>query len=145
MELNLSRISIGQPNDSKTSKEVSKQVVVKEIVFNKDSVKKEYATVKANIITTKRTLTSQGDLFITVRDTKGRTIWNDRFTGQHKWETQFVSYTGDERALSDSDKTSLNQNNNSTPPNEDQIMDELLRQIQNDLSYRLRNYYTRYQ
>jgi hypothetical protein len=145
MELNLSRISIGQPNDSKTSKEVSKQVVVKEIVFKEDSVKKEYATVKANIITTKRTLTSQGDLFITVRDTKGRTIWNDRFTGQHKWETQFVSYTGDERALSDPDKTSLNQNNNSNPPNEDQIMDELLRQIQNDLSYRLRNYYTRYQ
>jgi hypothetical protein len=145
MDLNLSRISIGQPYDTKTSKEVSKQVVVKEIVFKEDSVKKEYATVKANIITTKRTLLSQGDLFITVRDAKGRTIWNDRFTGQHKWETQFVSYTGDERALSDTDKTSLNQNNNSNPPTEDQIMESLMRQIQNDLSYRLRNYYTRYQ
>lgn len=145
MDLNLSRISIGQPYDTKTSREVSKQVVVKEIVFKEDSVKKEYATVKANIITTKRTLLSQGDLFITVRDAKGRTIWNDRFTGQHKWETQFVSYTGDERALSDTDKTSLNQNNNSNPPTEDQIMENLLRQIQNDLSYRLRNYYTRYQ
>jgi hypothetical protein len=145
MHLNLSRISIGQPYDTKTSKEVSKQVVVKEIVFKEDSVKKEYATVKANIITTKRTLLSQGDLFITVRDAKGRTIWNDRFTGQHKWETQFVSYTGDERALSDADKNSLNQNNNSNPPTEDQIMENLLRQIQNDLSYRLRNYYTRYQ
>lgn len=145
MDLNLSRISIGQPYDTKTSKEVSKQVVVKEIVFKEDSVKKEYATVKANIITTKRTLLSQGDLFITVRDAKGRTIWNDRFTGQHKWETQFVSYTGDERALSDTDKTSLNQNNNSNPPTEDQIMENLMRQIQNDLSYRLRNYYTRYQ
>ena len=145
MDLNLSRISIGQPYDTKTSKEVSKQVVVKEIVFKEDSVKKEYATVKANIITTKRTLLSQGDLFITVRDAKGRTIWNDRFTGQHKWETQFFSYTGDERALSDTDKTSLNQNNNSNPPTEDQIMESLMRQIQNDLSYRLRNYYTRYQ
>jgi len=145
MELNLSRISIGQPNDIKTSREVTKQVVVKEIVFREDSVKKEYGTVKANITTTKRTLLSQGDLFITVRDTKGRTIWNDRFTGQHKWETQFTNYTGDERALSDTDKTALNVNKNSNPPSEDQIMDELLRQIQSDLSYRLRNYYTRYQ
>jgi hypothetical protein len=145
MELNLSRISMGQPNDTKTTREVSKQVVVKEIVFKEDSVKKEYATVKANIITTKRTLTSQGDLFITVRDTKGRTIWNDRFTGQHKWESQFTSYTGDERALTDSDKNSLDQKTNSTPPNDDQIMEELLKQIQNDLSYRLRNYYTKYQ
>jgi hypothetical protein len=144
MELNLSRISIGQPNDIKTSREVTKQVVVKEIVFREDSVKKEYGTVKANITTTKRTLLSQGDLFITVRDTKGRTIWNDRFTGQHKWETQFTSYTGDERALSDTDKTALNQKN-ATPPTDDQVMDELLKQIQSDLSYRLRNYYTRYQ
>jgi hypothetical protein len=145
MELNLSRISIGQPYDNKSTKEVSKEVVVKEIVFKEDSVKKEYGTVKAKITTTKRTLVSQGDLFITVRDTKGRTIWNDRFTGQHKWETQFSSYTGDERALSESDKTSVNQNTNYNPPNEDQIMEELLRQIQNDLSYRLRNYYTKYQ
>ena len=145
MDLNFSRISIGQPNDAKSVREVSKQVVVKEIVFKEDSVKKEYATVKANIITTKRTLLSQGDLFITVRDGKGRTIWNDRFTGQHKWETQFISYTGDERALSDTDKTSLNQNNNSNPPTEDQILNSLLTQIQSDLSYRLRNYYTRYQ
>jgi hypothetical protein len=145
MELNLSRISIGQPYDTKTSREVSKQVVIKEIVLKEDSVKKEYATVKANITTTKRTLLSQGDLFITVRDTKGRTLWNDRFTGQHKWETQFTSYTGDERALSDSDKNSLSQNTSSNPPAEDQVMDELLKQIQNDLWSRLRNYYTRYQ
>lgn len=145
MELNLGRISIGQPTDTKNSREVSKEVVVKEIVMKEDSVKKEYATVKANITTTKRTLLSQGDLYITVRDTKGRTIWNDRFTGEHKWETQFASYTGDERALSDSDKTSLNQSTSYTPPTEDQIMDELLKQIQNDLSSRLRNYYTRYQ
>jgi hypothetical protein len=145
MDLNLSRISIGQPYDTKTTREVSKQVVVKEIVLKEDSVKKEYATVKANIVTTKRTLLSQGDLFITVRDAKGRTIWNDRFTGQHKWETQFVTYTGDERALSETDKNSLNQNNNANPPTEDQIMENLLRQIQSDLSYRLRNYYTRYQ
>jgi len=84
-------------------------------------------------------------LFITVRDTKGRTLWNDRFTGENKWETQFSTYTGDERALSDSDKTALNQSSNYNPPTEDQIMEDLLKQIQSDLSYRLRNYYTRYQ
>jgi len=145
MELNLSRISIGQPYDNKSTKEVSQDVVIKEIVYKPDSVVKQYGKVTAKITTTKRTLVSQGDLYITVRDTKGRTIWNDRFTGEHKWETQFVTYTGDERALGESDKTSLNQNNNSNPPTEDQIMGELMKQIQNDLSYRLRNYYTRYQ
>lgn len=144
LELNLSRISIGQPYDSKTSRVVSKQVVSKEIVHKPDSVTKEYTTVKATVITTKRTLVSQGDLFVTVRDTKGRVIWNDRFTGEHKWQSDLTSYTGDERALSDNDKALLNQNNYN-PPNEDQVMDELLKRIQDDLTHRLRGYYTRYQ
>jgi hypothetical protein len=144
MDLNLSRITIGQPYDNNTIREVSKEVVVKEIVHKPDSVTKQYATVKAKITTTKRTLVSQGDLFITVRDTKGRTLWNDRFTGEHKWQTEFSTFSGDERALSDTDKTSLNQKDYN-PPAQDQIMEELLKRIQNDLSYRLRNHYARYQ
>ncbi len=144
MELNLSRITIGQPYDDRSSREVSKQVVVKETVYKKDSVVKEYATVKARIITTKRALLSQGELFITVRDMNGRVIWNDRFTGEHRWQSQFSSYTGDERALSDADKKELGEKNY-IAPSEEQIMHELMRQIQNDLSFRLRNYYTRYE
>jgi len=144
MELNLSRISIGQPYDNTSSHESTKEVVIKEIVYKPDSVVKQYGTVKARITTTKRTLISQGDLFITVRDTKGRIIWNDRFTGEHKWQTEFATYTGDERALSESDKTLLNQKQYQAP-SEDHIMDELLSKIQSDLTYRLRNYYIRYQ
>jgi hypothetical protein len=144
LELNLSRISMGQPIDERSTKEVSKEVVVKEIVYKPDSIGKQYGTVRAKITTTKRTLLSQGDLYVTVRDTKGRIIWNDRFTGEHRWQTEFATYTGDERALSDTDKQTLNKNA-TTPPNDEQVMDDLLRQIQNDLSYRLRGYYTRIQ
>jgi len=144
LELNLSRVSMGQPDENKTYREVTKQVVVKETVYRPDSVYKEYATVKANIITTKRTLISQGDLIVTVRDLQGRVIWNDRFTGEHKWQAEYLSYTGDERALSDSDKSMLNQST-ANPPTEEQIMEELMKQIQSDLSARLRTYYTRYQ
>ena len=145
MELNLSRISLGQPNDQRTTREVTKEVVVKEVVYKPDSVIKQYGTVRAKITNTKRTSLSQGDLFITVKDTKGRIIFNDRFTGEHRWQTEFATYTGDERALSDTDRQVLNNNNNTTPPGEDQIMEELLKQIQSDLTYRLRSYYTRYQ
>jgi hypothetical protein len=145
LELNLNRISMGQPLDQKSTREVTKEVVIKEIVYKPDSIGKQYGTVKAQITTTKRTLLSQGDLFVIVRDTKGRTIWNDQFTGEHKWQTEFASYTGDERALSDSDKQLLNNNSTATPPAQEQVMDDLLRQIQTDLSQRLRGYYTRLQ
>lgn len=144
LELNLSRISVGQPNDSRSSRHLSKEVVVKEIVYRPDSVVKQYATVKGTITTTKRTLLSQGDLFVTVRDTKGRVIWNDRFTGEHKWQAEFAGFNGDERVLSENDKNLLNQTNYN-PPTEEQIMEELLKRIQDDLTYRLRSYYTRYQ
>ena len=143
MELNLSRITIGQPYDEKSVKESSKEVVVKETVYSKDSVVKQYAKVYAKLTTTKRTLVSEGDLFITLRDTKGRTVWNDRFTGEHRWQTEFTTYTGDERALTDADKALLNKKDQNTP-RQDEIFEELLRKIQSDIHYRIRNYYSRY-
>jgi tetratricopeptide (TPR) repeat protein len=142
LELNLSRISIGQPYDNKSTREVSKDVVIKETVYKPDSVIKQYGTVKAKITSIKRTLISEGDLVITIRDAQGKTIWNDRFTGEHNWKTEIASYTGDERALSESDKTILNKNE-ATPPTQEEITKELFKQIQSDLSTRLRNYYSR--
>jgi hypothetical protein len=143
MELNIGRVIIGRPYDNNRSREVSKRVVSKEIVYKPDSIVKEYTTVRARITSTERTVVSEGELYITVRDVKGRTIWNDRFTGQHRWQTEFASYTGDERALSESDKASMNRRND-YPPSEDEVLEKLFRQINNELSYRLRNYFARY-
>lgn len=144
LEMNLGRMMIGRPYDQNSRREVSKEVVVKEIVYKKDSVVKQYATVRAIITTTRRTLLSEGDLYLTIRDAKGRVIWNDRFTGQHRWQTEFATFTGDERALSESDRALLNSNPNQNVPREDEITAELYRQIQQDLSGRLRGYYSRY-
>lgn len=144
LEMNLGRIRIGQPYDEHTNREVSKQVVVKETVYKKDSVVKEYATVRAKITNTRRTLLSEGDLYLTIRDARGRVLWSDRFTGQHRWQTTFATYTGDERALSESDRSQLSRSNNYNPPREEEIMSELYRQIQLDLSSRLRGYFARF-
>lgn len=144
LEMNLGRIRIGQPYDQQTRREVSKEVVVKETVYKADSVVKQYATVRAVVTTTKRVLLSEGELYLSFRDTKGRTLWNDRFTGQHRWQTEFSTYTGDERALTDADRTLLNKNTNQNVPREEEIMNELYRQIQSDLSHRLRNYFSRF-
>lgn len=143
MELNMERIAIGQPFDNRHTREVAKEVVVKETVYKPDSVVKQYATVKATVATTERTLLSEGDLVITIRDPKGKIVWNDRFTGEHRWKTEFATYTGDERALSDSDKSQLNRSGNSNAPREEDILDQLFRQIRSDLSTRLRNYYSK--
>jgi hypothetical protein len=64
--------------------------------------------------------------------------------GEHHWKTEFATYTGDERALSENDKTLINRRPNN-PPRQEDIVNEILRQIETNLSHRLRNYYQRYQ
>ena len=144
LELQLSRVTIGQPYDETSSRDVSKDVVVKEIVYKPDSVVKEYAKVYARITTTRRNLLSEAELMIRIRDTYGRTLWTDRFTGSHRWQESFVSYTGDERALSESDRNAGRSSNRQQVPDQDEILRILFNQIHSDLSSRLRSYYTRY-
>ncbi|HZF65598.1 MAG TPA: hypothetical protein VEZ55_13985 [Chitinophagaceae bacterium] len=144
LEIRMGRMNMGQPYDQNSSRKVSKDVVVKETVFSKDSVVKEYAKVHATITTTKRVLVSDVDMFITARDDRGRMLWSDNFKGEHRWQTEFASYTGDERALSDSDKTAINKKDK-TPPREDAVAEELLQRLESDITHRLRNYYNRYQ
>jgi hypothetical protein len=145
VEMRMGRMNIGQPYDQNSNKQVSKEVVVKEKVYSKDSVVKEYAKVYATITTTKRTLVSDVDMYVTSREPKGKILWSDNLKSEHQWKTEFASYTGDERALSESDKTLLNNQKDSKPPTEDNIREDLLRKLTNDVTYKLRNYYNRYQ
>lgn len=142
MELFVTNINIGRTNDQKNTREVSKEVVVKEIVHKKDSVTREYGKVYAKIITTQRQLKSQGIMMVTLRDMDERRIWNETITGNHVWESKFSHYTGDERALSDEDRRLISQQE-SKIPTEDEIIDAIYRDINRDLIYQVRNYINR--
>jgi len=95
---------IGRYRDQRSTREVSKQIVSKEIVHKPDSITKEYITVKARITVTTRTLRADGLLQAVVRDIENRTLWSDTYRGEYNWIVRFASFTGDERALSDEDK-----------------------------------------
>ncbi|RPD50583.1 hypothetical protein [Paracnuella aquatica] len=145
LEMRMSRLVIGRPYDQSETRTVQKEVVVKETVYKKDSVVKEYATVKARIATTRRMLVSEASLFLTTRDAGGRILWNDEFRGEHRREAKFVTYTGDERALSNTDKELIKNNKpeDIRVPREDEIVEDLMQQIESDLAQRLRQHYQR--
>lgn len=143
VEVQLSHLDIGRAFDESSSREVSKEVVIKETVYKPDSVIKQTSTVKAKIITTKRTVLSMGDVVLTARDSLGKVVWTEVVKGEHRWETQFATYNGDERALSDSDKTLVN-NKEQKAPAESTVVNEVLRQLGSNLSARLQNHYSRY-
>ena len=143
VEMHFTQINIGRTRDNYSTKEVSKDVVVKEIVYKPDSVIKQYAKVKANITTTQRTMSSQGNLSINIRDNNGKWLWSDNIVGNSSWSTEFSSFTGDERALGDEDRQLVNKAQD-TPPREEEVIKCIQETIYSEFVYRVRNYYSRY-
>lgn len=143
VEMQLNHLDIGRAHDETSTREVSKEVVTKEIVHKPDSVTKQYSTVKARITSIKRTILSQGEVILTARDAQGKTVWTENVKGEHRWETQLANFAGDERALDASDKNLINKKEESLP-SESSVINEVLRQLGNNLSSRLHNHYNRY-
>src|SRR5687767_794942 len=143
IDIRFNTMNIGRYRDDRSTREVSKEVVIKETVYRPDSIVKEYGRVTARITTTRRTMHSDGNLLVNIRDNNNRWVWNDNFRGDHDWTTEFATYTGDERALSESDKQLINHSPQNAP-HEDEIIRHILQGITNNLHYRIRDYYNRY-
>ena len=143
IEMKFTNLNIGRVYDERSVRDVSREVVVKETVYSKDSVVKEYKKVKARITTTKRTVYSEGVLALGVHDEQGRWIMNEDIVGQNRWVNVFSRYTGDERALSEEDMNLVKQGRDIQPREEDiirNITDDIYQQLIN----RIRNHYSRY-
>ena len=142
-DMRLANINIGRYHDYRTTRRVSKEIVVREIVIRPDSIVKEYGWVYADITSTRRTMNSDALLQVNVRDNDGGWLWNDNFNGNHNWSTEFATYTGDARALSASDKQLVDRRAEFAPT-ENEIMKCMLEQINNDALYRIKNYFNRF-
>jgi hypothetical protein len=143
VDMRFTNFNRGRAYDNNTVREVSKRIVVKETVYRPDSIVYEYKDVKARITTTRRTMLSEGFLQVSVRDNDGRWLWSDNLRGEHNWCTEFSTYTGDERALSESDKQLVNRRADN-PPYEGDIFRTIITNIDNDIAGRLRGFYSRY-
>jgi len=143
VDMQLANAAIGRLQDSRSTRKVSKEIVVKETVYKQDSVVKEYAKVFADITTTRRTMVSNALLQVSVRNANGQWLWNGNFYGNHNWSTEFASYTGDARALSESDKQLIN-SRQEYAPSENEIMRSMLAQINSDALYKIKSYFNRF-
>lgn len=143
VDMRLSTLDIGRYHDSRNTRKLSKEVVIKEIVYRPDSVVKQYGKVFAEVTTTRRTMNSSAILQISVRDASGRWVWGDNFGSDHNWYTEFSTYTGDSRALSESDKQLVDRRREFAP-SDNEIMRCLIDELSNTAQYRLRNFFNRY-
>ena len=142
VDMRFSDVNIGRYRDQRSIREVSKQVVAKEIVIKKDSVVKEYITVKAKITTITRTIQANALLQATVRDYNDRRLWSDTYRGDYSWTYTFATYTGDERALAEEDKKLINQREQ-WPPSNDEIIRIIMDDIQRKTECGISDYFNR--
>lgn len=143
VELRFSNIDIDVYRDFRDTREVSKQVVIKETVVKPDSVVKEYATVKAKITTTRRSLQSNGLLQVTVRDYNNQWLWSETYRGDYNWTTEFSNYNGDERALSEEDKKQVSRREE-FPPRSDEIIRVIMNEAQGKAECGIKDYFNRF-
>ena len=140
LDMRFSDVNIGRYRDQRDTREVSRQVVGKEIVVSKDSVRKEYITVKAKITVTTRVIHANAMLQAMLRDDSNRRFWSDTYRGDYDWTYSFATYTGDERALSDEDKMLINQREE-WPPSNDEIIRIIMDDIQRKTECGISEYY----
>jgi hypothetical protein len=142
VDMRFSDVNIGRYRDQRNTREVSKQVVAKEIIIKKDSVVKEYITVKARITTTTRTIQADALLQATIHDYNNRRLWSDTYRGDYSWTYSFSTYTGDERALSEEDRKILNQKEQ-WPPSNDEIIRIIMLDVQRKTECGIADYFNR--
>ena len=143
VEMSFDNLNIGRTQERKSTREVTKEVVIKEIVYKPDSIIKEYGNVKARITTTHQTLYAAGFLRIQTRDINSRHLWGDNIGSSYTWTSEFSTYSGDERALSEQDKLLVNRIPPAVP-HDSEIVRILKNNIYNDLLDRLKIFYNRY-
>jgi hypothetical protein len=142
VEMRFSDVNIGRYRDQRNTREVSRQIVGKERVYSKDSVVKEYITVKATITTTTRSIQADGLLQATVKDYNSRWLWSDTYRGDYSWQASFSTFTGDERALSDEDRKLIAQKEQ-WPPSNDEIIRIIMNEIRNKTECGISDYFKR--
>ncbi|NSL86736.1 hypothetical protein ECE50_007840 [Chitinophaga sp. Mgbs1] len=143
IELRFLDFMVGQTYVDRSQRDVSKQIVTGTTKDTSGKSQNIYQTVTATLFLTKKTVYSSGVLDYRITDTNnGKLLRSDRVPGSYTWVNQFGYFKGDERALSDADKSLLGGRDVPPPPPQDLFI-ELTRPIYDKLEQDLRSFYYR--
>ncbi len=99
-----------------------------------------YQTVNATIYVTERELNANADMNIIVTDAiNRRQVKWDQLPADYRFTIEFADYSGDRRALDNSDWNLINRSRSQPMPSREEAMAEMMRRIYNDMVNRIRN------
>ena len=125
IDLSWINLDVPRPYTSQYSRNVTRQIET----GRDTSGHIYYQTVSATLFITKQYFTATGDLESRITDAATRNVVNTkRYSAQFNWQQEYATYTGDARAISNTDLSMLNNNNYQVPGKED-ILNELYQRI----------------
>jgi hypothetical protein len=124
-----------QPRDRNRNYNRSKQIETGRDTANKPI----YQTVTATVYVTERILEANADMNLIFTDAVNRSqIDWQTIPASFRTTVEFATYTGDKRALENSDWTLINRNQNQQAPNREEVFERMMQNIYNDVLNRIR-------
>ena len=134
---------VGNVRESSATKEVKRENVPVVVEVNGQQTNANI-TVTANFTTYRREIISGGKLHVRVIDAQtDRLVEQRTFDGSYTWVSEWGSYTGDDRALSDAQKKLAAQQPKFPPPNQDLFI-EFTKPIYTQVLNYVKNVYRNY-
>lgn len=136
---------VGQTLVERNSEEVTSKDSVKTGEVTVDGKKVPvYGKVKAKLSRNRKTVVSRGLMDMQIQDFNTKKIvFQDKFTGEHTWVSEWGSYNGDERAL-DATQLRMTKSRETNPPLPQDLFVEFSKPIYNRLTSKLRSFYEKY-
>ncbi|MDJ1504808.1 hypothetical protein [Xanthocytophaga agilis] len=135
---------VGQVYMKESTEEISRDSVIVGQVKTPAGNKNVYGTVKAKFTLFQKTISSRGLMDLQVMDphTK-RVLFQEKMPGEFIWKSEWASYKGDERALTDK-QVKLSQLREAQPPAPQDLFIEFCKPIYTQATGTLRKYYQNY-
>lgn len=138
VELNVTELYIGQVFNERYT--INRSVEVQTGSTKSNPPQPIYSTVYAKVFVTKRYMQSRATLESRIYDqVSGRNLLYDRFPGYDDWKVETATYSGDKRALTQSDWVLINNSNQVIAPTRQQVAEKLIRSCYNLLLSRIRS------
>jgi tetratricopeptide (TPR) repeat protein len=137
--------TVGNTNNYQNSKELKKDsVVVGKVKMDDGTQKDVIGSVKATYTEFGREIISEGMVSMRIVDAESNQVMlNEKFPGKYVWRVNWASFNGDERALTreQMDRTKVKPMN---PPPPQDLFVEFCKPIYDQLTYKVRSYYSRF-
>jgi len=132
-----------RPAYTNTSENLSKQIKTGETKGPDGKIQDVMTTVTAQVVYYRKTITVNSNASVTITDAANNTVLqNMNVDGPLSWNSDWATYKGDSRALSGNASNLIQRKE--TFPNEQDLFNQAMRNLQGNLGQQLKSFYAQY-